>query len=108
MAELEVRVSPYPVCDFCSEVEPRYLEDCETFMALPLDPSWPARSRGAWASCVPCHTLILARKWKPLQQRAVDAMLRKYPKMPKSRVQHGVELIHAQFRNHRPVEDLNP
>lgn len=104
----EVRVSEAPVCDFCSSEEPRYLEDCEDFEAKPFDVTFKAMSRGAWAACATCHTMIQHRHWKLLKERAVAALLSKYPSLPKSRVQHGVELIHGQFRNHKPVEDLNP
>jgi hypothetical protein len=109
----EVRVSDSPVCDFCSSPEPRYLEDCETFEAWAMGhPSLPpaliGRSEGAWSACMPCHEMIQARKWAALQRRAVDALCRKWPEMPRSRVQKGVELIHGQFRAHKPVEGLNP
>jgi hypothetical protein len=102
----EVRVAPDAVCDFCSSDEPRFLEDCETFEAQPFVANYKAYATGAWAACVTCHDLILARQWHPLQKRAVEAFLRKYPNVPKSRVQRGVELIHGQFRAHKPVGDL--
>lgn len=109
---VELRVGPGNVCDFCSDEEPHYIEDCETFEAWALGPGLEALpigiSEGGWSSCVPCHEMIKARKWHTLQRRAVDAMVRKYPDMPKNRVQHGVEIIHGAFRAHKPVSSLNP
>jgi len=105
---MEVRVSPFPCCDFCSDVEPRFLENCESFQATLLDGTVVGRSRGDWASCAMCHALVQARDWRALKRRAVDAMQRKYPNIPKKRLDYGVDLIHRQFRTHKPVEDLNP
>jgi hypothetical protein len=96
------------LCDFCSEAQPRYMEDCETFTAVLIGAGLIGQSTGAWAACPTCHAMVQGRKWRHLQQRAVAAMLRKYPTMPKNRVQHGVELIHGMFRAHKPVESLNP
>jgi len=115
MPEYEVRVAQGAVCDFCSDEEPRYLEDCETFESYlwgegidPNKPEYIGRSVGAWASCGPCHQLIAARKWRHLQNRAVEAMLRKHPDIPKNRVQKGVDIIHGTFRAHKSVDTLNP
>ena len=95
-------------CDFCSNEEARYLEDCETFTAVLIGYGVIGESTGAWMACPTCHAMIQARKWRHLQQRAVEAMVRKYPAAPKDRVQKGVEIIHGAFRAHRPVESLNP
>ena len=109
---VEVRVSDAPVCDFCSDAEPRYIEDCETFETWMIGPGLPpafvGESQGGWSSCEPCHQLIAARKWHTLTRRATDAMVRKYPDMPRSRVQKGVEIIHGTFRAHKPVSAINP
>lgn len=112
---VEVRVEEYPVCDFCSDIEPRYLEDCETFESYlwgegmdPNKPEYIGKSLGAWAACEVCHRLIDARKWATLKRRAVDAMCRKHPEMPRNRVEKGVDIIHGTFRAHKPVSDINP
>ena len=107
-----MRVGPGVVCDFCSDEHPRYLEDCETFEMIAASPGLPTvrigGSEGAWSACEACHQMIKARKWRHLQNRAVEAMMRKYPTMPKNRVQKGVEIIHGAFRGHKSVESLNP
>jgi len=112
MAEYEVRVAPHPVCDFCSSAEPRYLEDCETFEVVGLNDAggmaYIGKSDNDWAACEVCHQLVQGKKWRQLERRAVDAIQRKYPTMPRNRVQHGVQLIHGAFRTHKRVEDLNP
>lgn len=115
MAEYEVRVAQGAQCDFCSDEEPHYLEDCETFESFlwgegmdPNKPEYIGRSVGAWASCSACHQMVQARKWRALARRAVEAMQRKHPDIPKNRVQKGVELIHGTFRAHKPVSEINP
>jgi len=115
MAEYEVRVAEHPVCDFCSDLEPRYLEDCETYEAYlwspGMDPSkseYIGHSEGAWAACEVCHQLVQARKWHQLERRAVEAMQRKHPDIPKNRIQKGVAIIHDTFRRHKRIEDINP
>jgi hypothetical protein len=105
---VEARVAQGAVCDFCSDEEPHYLENCETFVATLLDGRTVGRSRGDWASCPTCHGMIATRKWHALKRRAVEAMVAKYPDKPKNRIEHGVDIIHAQFRAHKPVESLNP
>ena len=103
---IEVRVALGDVCDFCSSLDPLFVEYASDF-DMALEAPWGnAHSEGGWSSCQACHDLVRARKWHALERRATDIMAAKHPDMPRSRIAAGVQQMHAQFRHHRrPNED---
>jgi len=102
---VDLSVSEFPVCDFCSDTEPRYLESAEDFdVYRAIDAQGVPEvgtSTGSWAACETCHQLVRARKWHTLERRATDAIMRKHPDFPRSKVAEGVQTMHGLFREHR-------
>ena len=102
---VDLSVSEFPVCDFCSSPDPLWLESCEDFdvyTAILVDNTAEiGTSTGAWASCQVCHALVRERKWHTLERRAIDAICAKHPDFPRSRVAEGVQTMHGRFRQHR-------
>ena len=98
---IEVRVSESPVCDFCSDPDPRYLEDARTFTATEIEGELYTRSTGAWAACAVCHRFVQSRDWKALEKRAVNQLQRKHPSIPRETIAAGVHTEHVRFRAHQ-------
>lgn len=103
--KVDLSIADYPVCDFCSSPEPRYVESAQDFdVYFAIDEQGKPEvgvSRGGWASCAACHELVRARKWYALERRAIDAIAAKHPEFSRSRVQEGVRTMHAKFQQHR-------
>jgi len=112
MADIEMRLADYPVCDFCSSAEPRYDEPCRDMETdrgniASLGGRYVAVSRGAWSSCEACHQLIASEKWHTLKRRALEASAARHPELPKSLLADGIEHMQLLFRRNRIAGEPN-
>lgn len=102
---VDLSIADYPVCDFCSSPEPRYIESAEDFdVYFAIDAQGKPEigtSTGGWSSCEPCHQLVRAQKWHTLERRAIDAIAAKHPEFSRTQVREGVRTMHAKFQQHR-------
>lgn len=105
---VDLSISEYPVCDFCSSPNPLWLESCEDFdvyTAIMTDNTAEiGTSKGDWAACQVCHYLVRDQKWHTLERRAIDAIAARHPEFSRSKVREGVQTMHGRFREHRRPE----
>jgi hypothetical protein len=98
MSETEVRAGEN-ICDFCSDPQiARYYECPDFVMDASRKPE--LRSKGAWAACATCASLIESGNWDRLLGRAVDAQRVKYPLMPRRILTDIVKRAQDLFREH--------
>jgi hypothetical protein len=104
--EIEVRVSPNDICDFCSDPKPVVaLRAEDNFLMDEKRPGLPEmRSRGDWLACQECAALIAAEKWEELREHALAAMVKKYPFAPMNLMRLQVKRSHDLFRKHRELK----
>ena len=100
MPEIEVRAGD-DICDFCNEPHPVRMFDAPDF-TMDKSPGFPEyRSKGQWAACSSCGTLIDAGNWTGLLQRAVSKLGPKYDAMmPRRVLADVVNRSHTLFREH--------
>jgi hypothetical protein len=96
-----------PLCDFCVDPrEPvRWRYPAKDFRLSTFDPGSIAGigSRGDWAACDPCHTLIEGADttgWAPLAQRSAASYAVKYD-TPAADVLPAITMLHVLFALHR-------
>lgn len=103
---VEVRVSEEDVCDFCSAPKPTRYFNCPDFTMDKAKPEFALpeyRSKGEWAACSPCGTLIDAGNWDGLLNRALDSLSKKYSSMPRRILANTIRRSHDLFReNYKP------
>jgi len=105
MSEVEMRMSEQPICDFCSAENPARVFHTPEF-TMDKTPGLPeSRSRGGWAACSACGTLIDAENWIGLQQRAVNRLSEKYSGIPRRILADTVKRSHDLFRLHYRKEN---
>jgi len=89
--------STNPICDFCSATPVVANEVARDFL---VNPGPMGQSWGAWGACQTCHDLVEKQDWMGLEDRAYEAMRRKFPGSSKKTVRHAVQQIQRQFRIH--------
>lgn len=89
------------MCDFCSNPDPRYVEDAREYTATEVEGQLYSHSEGGWASCQACHDLVGRRDWQRLEARAVRNLQRKYPWVPLDEIRKGIHTQHSRFRAHQ-------
>jgi hypothetical protein len=101
--EIEARAGDN-ICDFCSEPNPSRLFASPDFR---MDGPRPEaglpeyRSKGGWAACSTCASMIDNGAWDRLLVRGIDAMVKKYGSlMPKRMLADTVQRSHSLFREH--------
>jgi hypothetical protein len=92
------------ICDFCSQPNPERMFKVEDFtMDGPRpDLGMPEyRSKGHWAACSACGTMIDGEKWDELALRALDKLFPKYQSMmPRRILADTIRRSHNLFRSH--------
>jgi hypothetical protein len=101
MPEMEVRAPEEPICDFCSQPNPTRFFEAPDFPMDGAHDGLPAyRSRGAWAACATCGSMIDAENWDSLLLRAVDRLQPKYGTVPRRILVDTVRRSHDLFRKY--------
>lgn len=107
MTEDEATNKP-PICDFCSEPNPRWQYPASDFIMHVPGPD-DYGSEGAWAACDACHDLIEAGDGDGLAKRSADKFARNTPGMPRSFLLSRIRELHEGFWSRRkgPAQPLN-
>lgn len=97
----ELRMSEQLICDFCGEPKVGRRFHCTADFLMDQTPGFlPYGSKGDWAACSACGSLIDAENWNGLLMRAVNKHSQNFPDMPRRILTDTIKHSHDLFREH--------